>query len=229
MSKVPKSAKPPPVSAKRVFIVEDHPVFRQGLVQMLRNEDGLSVCGEAGDVATALTGIPRLNPDLILVNITLPGESGLSLIKKLRGMAPHIKMLVVSMHDEALYANRVLRAGAAGYILKQEDPEEIVRAIRDVLEGRTYVSEAVLDSKAQASARRGAARQMRPLAQLTDEELQLLELIGRGRVHGEIARALRSNTKSVSARCAEIKKKLGLHGANELVRYAVCWVETGTT
>src|SRR5208282_2400765 len=124
---------------KRVFIVEDHPVFRQGLTQVINAEPGLAVCGEADNVRQALKGITQLKPDVVLVDITLSGKSGLELIKTVRTKDRTIKLLVVSMHDEALYADRVLRAGADGYIMKQEDLEEILHAIRDVLSGRSYV------------------------------------------------------------------------------------------
>jgi len=137
-----------------IYIVEDHPVFREGLAQLVNAEQDLTVCGQAGDAAQALRAIARLKPDLVLVDITLPGKSGLELIKELRPQNHQLKLLVVSMHDEALYANRVLRAGGDGYIMKQEDPEEIIHAIRDVLGGHTYVSEQVMASRSTISQER---------------------------------------------------------------------------
>lgn len=128
----------------KVFIVEDHPVFREGLAQTLNAEPDLSVCGKACSAEQALEAIPRFKPDVVLVDLTLPGKSGLQMIKEIRNTDRNIKLLVVSMHDESLYANRVLRAGGDGYVMKQEDPEEIVRAIRDVLNGYLYVSEEVV-------------------------------------------------------------------------------------
>ncbi|MCX6928797.1 MAG: response regulator transcription factor [Verrucomicrobia bacterium] len=122
---------------KKVFIVEDHPVFREGLAQIINSESDLTVCGEAEDAEHALEAIPGLKPDLVLVDITLPGKGGLELIKELRDLNSSVKLLVLSMHDEALYADRVLRAGGDGYIMKEEDPEEVVHAIRDVLRGHT--------------------------------------------------------------------------------------------
>jgi DNA-binding NarL/FixJ family response regulator len=218
----PESA---PARAK-VFIVEDHPVFRQGLVKMVNAEKDMIVCGEAGDAESALPAIRRTRPDLALVDITLPGRSGLQLIKDLRTMDPKPKFLVVSMHDEALYANRVLRAGGDGYIMKQEDPEEILHAIRDVLSGRIYVSEAVFTGKphAPAGAEPGGAEPR--LDALSDAELQALELIGRGKSPREIARELGLSAREISAQSSRIRKKLGMKNANELLRYAVCWVET---
>jgi DNA-binding NarL/FixJ family response regulator len=212
---------------RKVFIVEDHPVFRQGLRQMVNGEKDLAVCGEAGDAESAFGAIKRLKPDLVLVDITLPGESGLDLIKRVRKAQPASKLLVVSMHDEALYANRVLRAGASGYIMKQEDPDEIVHAIHDVLGGHIYLSEEVLGKRATASSVTEAKASNGTLEQFTDEELEVLECLGQGKTQRETARLLKLSPATVTARCARIKKKLKLKSANELIRYAVCWVETG--
>ena len=162
-------------------MVEDHPAFREGMVQIISGEEDLSVCGAAGDADHALQGIGRLKPDLVLVDITLPGKSGLELIKEIRARKSKVKILVVSMHDEALYADRVLRAGGDGYIMKQEDPEEIVHAIRDVLAGHIYVSEEVLASNAKTSRQPTDRPETRPLDELTDLELNILELLGRGK------------------------------------------------
>jgi len=211
----------------QVFIVEDHPVFRQGLVQMVDAEPDLSVCGQASDAVQALQQIARLKPDLALVDISLPGKSGLELIKELRAVNRSIKLLVVSMHDEALYADRVLRAGGDGYIMKQEDLDEIIHAIRDVLGGRIYVSEEVMDgrSKGRVSPSKTKAR---PLDQLTDAELELLELLGKGRSNTEIARRLWVSVPSLQSRYSRMKRKLNIKTAKALLRYAICWVETGS-
>ncbi|MGA2660148.1 MAG: response regulator transcription factor [Verrucomicrobiota bacterium] len=214
-------------SRKNVFIVEDHPVFREGLVQILGMEPGLRVCGEAGDAEAALRDIPGLKPDLVLVDITLPGKSGLDLIKELRAADRGIKILVVSMHDEALYADRVLRAGGDGYIMKQEDPEEIVLAIHDVLAGRIYVSEAVMAAKSKAPAAQSAEpAHALPLEKLADREIEILHLLGKGKTNAEIARQSGLSLRAVTKSCAEIQKKLDLKNLNELIRYAVCWVES---
>ena len=213
--------------AKRVFIVDDHPVFREGLGQMIESEDDLTVCGEAGDAEHALEIIPGSKPDLVVVDITLPGKSGLELIKELRASRCKVKLLVVSMHDEALYADRVLRAGGDGYIMKQEDPQEIVRAIRDLLGGRIYVSEEVMSGRSEDSSPRVSEPADRPLAQLTDTELEVLELLGQGKTNREIARHLHLDARAVAGHCAQIRRKLELKNTNALIRYAVCWVEKG--
>jgi DNA-binding NarL/FixJ family response regulator len=212
-------------ASKKVFIVEDHPVFREGLVQIINGEGDLMVCGEAGDAEQALRSIPGLKPDLVLVDISLPGKSGLELIKELRARSGGVKLLVLSMHDEALYADRVLRAGGDGCVMKQEDPEEVVHAIRDVLEGRIYVSEQVLAGGKQGSKARGSEPKSRPLGQLTDLELEVLELLGEGKSNLEIARQLHIRPGTASAHGTRIKRKLHLRSTNALIRYAVCWVE----
>ena len=219
----------PAGSRRKIFIVEDHPVFREGLVQIIGGEKDLSVCGEAGDADRALQAIARLKPDLVLVDITLPGKSGLELIKELRSRNDKVRILVVSMHDEALYADRVLRAGGDGYIMKQEDPEEIVHAIRDVLGGHIYVSEEVLSSTAKVALKRISEPKTRSLDELTDLELNILELLGQGKNNHEIARQLHFDVRKVIADCAQMRRKLGLKSDNALIRFAVCWVEGGVS
>lgn len=212
-------------AAKKIFIVEDHPVFREGMVQMLGSETGLEVCGEAGNAERAFPAIVRLKPDLVLVDITLPGKSGLELIREIRAVDRTVKLLVVSMHDEAIYADRVLRAGADGYIMKQEDFPEIIRAIRDVLSGHIYVSEEVLSNNGEGAQSPQSQTKARSLADLSDSELEVLELLGRGKSNPEIARQLRIGVKAVTACGNRIRKKLKFKTANQLIRYAVCWVE----
>jgi DNA-binding NarL/FixJ family response regulator len=212
----------------RIFMVEDHPTFREGLAQILNGEKEFTVCGHAATVAQALPRIERLKPDLILVDISLPGKSGLELIKMLRMTDRTVKILVLSMHDEALYVARVLRAGGNGYIMKQESPEEIIYAIRDVLAGHIYVSEEVLAANRKLSSQKaGSKAKSRPLDQLTDEELQLLEFLGRGMSDPEIARKLGLRAGQLAAACARIRQALNVNNMNALIRYAVCWVEGG--
>lgn len=214
---------------RKIVLVDDHPVFREGLAQILDAETDLAVCGQAGDAASALKLITRLQPDLALVDISLPGESGLKLIKRLRAMPCELKILVVSMHDEAFYANRALRAGADGYIMKQEDPEEIVQAVRDVLEGRIYVSEQVTASNASAPPAASSRESSGPLDQISDLQLEVLELIGHGKSNAEIAAHLRLDARTVASHHAQIQKKLKLKSGHDLLRYAVRWVESQAT
>lgn len=220
-----KSKKAPAQSRKKIFLVEDHPIFRQGLVQILNSEKNLFLCGTAGNVDEALSAIARTKPDLVLVDISLPGRSGLELIKEIRLTNRTVKLLVLSMHDEAIYAARVLRAGGDGYIMKQEDPDEIVDAIRDVLEGHIYVSEEVMESTQNGDSHKHTGQKARPMDQLADSDLEVLELIGRGNSTREIARKLRQSERTVTALRSKIRKKLKLKNARALLRYAVCWVE----
>jgi len=212
----------------QIFMVEDHPTFREGLAQILNGEKDLTVCGEAATAREALQRINQLKPDLVLVDLTLPGTSGLELIKKLRKTNRTVKLLVLSMHDEALYVNRVLRAGGDGFIMKQESPEEIVNAIRDILAGHIYVSEEVLADNPKISTQpAGAKAILRPLDRLTDDELQVLELLGQGMSDPEIARQLGLRAGQLAAAGRRIRKSLNLNSTNALIRYAVCWVESG--
>jgi DNA-binding NarL/FixJ family response regulator len=214
-------------TARRVFIVEDHPVFREGLVRMVGTEKDLEICGEAGDYEVGLKSIQRFRPDIVLVDLELPGKSGLDLIKKIRSLKLPVKLLVVSMYDEALYADRVLRAGGDGYIMKEESPEEIIHAIRDVLDGHIYLSEEVLASQTKSPSKPAKSSEENLLDQLSDLELNVLELLGRGQNNDEIADKLGLKVKEISNHCADIRKKLKLKTDNALIRYAVCWVETG--
>lgn len=217
----------PTQPVKGIYIVEDHPVFREGLVQILNHEADLTVRGEAGSAETAFKEIVRLRPDLVLVDISLPGRSGLELIRQIRAVNKEVKILVVSMHDEAVYADRALRAGADGYIMKQEDFGEILRAMRDVLSGLIYVSEAVMEHVDAEADPAGDLATGRSLDKLADVELEILELLGYGKSNAEIAKKLGLSTKAVMASCAAIRSKLKFDTNNQLIRYAVCWVEEG--
>src|SRR5262245_50211004 len=174
---------------KRAFIVDDHPVFREGLVGLVKREPDLMVCGEAATASHALTAIESAKPDLVLADIGLPGKSGLELLKDLRAMCPELAVLVISMYEETLYAERVLRAGARGYLMKQEGPENILRAMRQVLEGQTYVSERMSVRILNVfSGRSDKARS--PIARLSDREFEILQLIGQGKDSSAIAKQL---------------------------------------
>jgi DNA-binding NarL/FixJ family response regulator len=213
---------------KKIFLVEDHPTFREGLAQILEKERDLAICGWADNASDALAAILRLKPDLALVDITLPGKSGLELIKEIRKTKLSVKLLVVSMHDEALYANRVLQAGGDGYIMKQEDSAEIIQAIRDVLGGHIYLSEDVFaDSRREQKGVKSASQ--RAFEQLDDLDLEILALIGHGKSPAEIARQLHLAVRQINTKFGKIRRKLHFKNPTALIRYAVCWNETGAT
>jgi DNA-binding NarL/FixJ family response regulator len=212
----------------KVLILDDHPVFREGLAQLISSEPDMLVCGQARTAAEALKAVPRLKPDLALIDLQLPDQSGLEVIKKLRAAGSKVKLLVVSMHDEAVYANRVLRLGADGYIMKSEDASEIIEAVRDVVNGHLYLSEAILAAMHGRSQRpRPEKKPENPLDRLTDHELEILERLGRGLSNEEIAKDLNCAPQEIVAGGNAIKKKLGVKTDNALVRYAVCWIESG--
>ena len=214
---------PKPKESARIFIVDDHPVFRDGLAGVIRQAPGFAVCGEADSAPAALTAIERLKPQLVLVDLSLPGRGGLELIKDLRAVRPETSVLVISMHDEALYAERVLRAGGQGYIMKQEGPEKILEAIRMVLAGQIYLSGKM------SSRILGVLSGRRPespsaISQLTDRQLEILQLTGEGLDSHAIAKMLHLSFKTVDAHRAQIRERLGLKNYTELISYAARWV-----
>ena len=207
----------------RIFIVDDHPLVRSGFHQLIAGEPDLSVCCEAGSVAEALEQLTVHEPDLAIVDISLPDGNGLDLIKRMRARAPHMGVLVASMHDEDLLAERALRAGAMGYINKQEAAEQVIGAIRQILKGRIYVSEAVAERLLRSVADHGGDVQHSPVEFLSDRELEVFDLIGRGLGTGDIAERLHLSVKTIETYRANIKKKLRLKTAAELSRSAIQW------
>jgi len=214
-----------PPERKKIFIVDDHPVFREGLVVLVKREADLAVCGEADTAVAALEGIKKLQPDLVLADIGLPGKSGMELIKDLQALCPEIPVLVISMHDETLYAERVLRAGGRGYIMKQEGPERILQGIRQTLAGQLYLSPKMSGRVLDAISGRNA-RNRPPVARLTDRELEILQLLGQGKDSHAIAAQLNLSVKTVDAHRGNIKEKLNLESGTELICFAARWVET---
>jgi DNA-binding NarL/FixJ family response regulator len=211
---------------KRIFIVDDHPMMRQGLAQLIGAEPDLMVCGEAEDAGRALDAVGTLKPDLVLADISLPGKNGLELIKDLQAMQPGLQVLVISMHDESLYAERVLRAGGRGYIMKQEGGKKLMQAMRQVLEGRIYVSEKISAGILETLSGGRAGIQGSPMEKLSDRELEVFQLIGQGKGTRDVADALHLSVKTVDVHRANIKAKLKLNSASELIRYAVRWTES---
>jgi DNA-binding NarL/FixJ family response regulator len=212
----------------RVFIVDDHPIVRQGLAQMINQEADLTVCGEAEDAQAALQAVAQLHPDLILVDLSLKGGSGLDLIRSLRARQSTLPVLVVSMHDESLYVERVLRAGARGYIMKHEATDIMMSAIRRVLRGEIYVSNKMM-TKLLGRLLPGDSPDTNTsiLERLSNRELEIFRLIGEGHNTRHIAAVLHVSIKTVESHRAHIKEKLQLHDTTELVRYAMQWVENG--
>ena len=213
-------------SAKqRILIVDDHPMMRQGLAQLINSEPDLTVCCEADTARQAFEAIGQGKPDLALVDISLPDKSGLELIKDLHALHPELRVLVVSMHDESLYAERVLRAGGRGYVMKQEGGRKLMEAIRHVLSGQIYVSEKMSARILEifSGGRRDGTGS--PVGRLTDREFEVFQLIGQGKGTREIAGHLKLSVKTVEVHRARIKEKLGIKSATDLVRFAVRWAD----
>ncbi|MBI5444533.1 MAG: response regulator transcription factor [Deltaproteobacteria bacterium] len=210
---------------RRVYIVEDHPVFRLGLKELINQEQDLEVCGEAGEIAGALADIGKLRPDLVIVDLCLRGRSGLELIREIRARLDGVRVLVLSMYDEALYGERALLAGARGYIMKQEASECIVQAVRRVLEGKIFLSETLTGGILDKLAGGPACLDEAPLGRLTEREAEVLQLIGQGLTTCEIADRLSLSAKTIGTYRERIKEKLHLRSGAELVRYAVRCLE----
>lgn len=210
----------------RLLILDDHPMMREGLAQLINNEPDLIVCGQAGTGVEGLELVTKLKPDLLLADISLPDRSGIEVIKDSLALHPEVPVLVISMHDETLYAERILRAGARGYIMKQEGGQKLMAAIRQVLNGKVYVSEKMSASILESFSGRAASASRTAMQKLSDREFEVLQLIGQGKGTSEIAKQLNLSAKTVEAHRANMKRKLELKTGPELVRYAVRWVET---
>jgi len=213
-------------TAKQLLIVDDHPMMRTGLGQLIDNEPDLVVAAEADNARQAQEAVIKQEFDLILLDISLPDKNGLELIKDIKALKPDLAILVVSMHDESLYAERVLRAGARGYIMKQEGGKKFLQAIRRVLDGGIYVSEKMSSHILEIFSGHPTGQSASPVARLSDREFEVFQLIARGSDTGAIARQLHVSVKTIEAHRVHIKEKLQLKTANDLVRYAVRWVET---
>lgn len=213
-------------TARRVLIVDDHPMMRTGLAQLIGNEDDLKVCAEADNAGQALDAVAKQKFDLMLLDISLPDKNGLELIKDIRALKPELPILVVSMHDEMIYAERVLRAGARGYIMKQEGGQKFLVAIRQVLAGKVFVSEKMSARILENFSGNKAENSGSPVQRLSDREFEVFQLIGQGIGTRDIAGRLHLSVKTVEVHRANIKEKLQLTTATELVRYAVRWLDS---
>jgi len=209
-----------------VLIVDDHPVVRQGLAQLINQEQDLEVRGYAEDAHAAMQAIKDVRPDMVIVDISLKDTSGMDLIKDMKIQFPNLPILTLSMHDESLYAERALRAGARGYIMKHEATERVITAIRRVLAGEIYVSDSMAAKMVSKLATGAAPRSASPVESLSDRELEVFRLIGEGHKTREVADKLHLSVKTIETYRAHIKEKLAFRDGNELFRFAVEWVNS---
>jgi len=210
--------------AKRIVIVDDHPLFRKGLEQLIHSDGSFAVCGEASNAAEAMDVIRKVDLDLAIVDLSLPGANGIELIKNIRAEFPKLPILVLSMHDESLYALRALRAGAEGYVMKHEAMANVVQAIHEVFSGRPYLSPAMASQVITKFAQDPSKGEVDAMERLSDRELEILELIGKGNEVPQIAKTLHLSPKTVETHRAHIKEKLNLANARQVARFAVQWV-----
>ena len=218
--------KKPTKSKTLILVVDDHPMMRQGLAALINNEPDLTVCCEAESAGQAMDAIALRKPDLVLADITLPDKSGLELIKDIQAMHPGLRVLVVSMHDESLYAERVLRAGGRGYVMKQEGGKRLMEGIRRVLAGDVYVSDKMSKRILEIFTGQRSTSSGSPVERLTDREFEVFQLIGEGKATRDIAGKLHLSVKTVEVHRLHIKEKLELKTSAELIHFAVRWVES---
>jgi DNA-binding NarL/FixJ family response regulator len=207
----------------RVFIVDDHPLVREGLTNLINGQVDLFVCGEAEDSAQAINGIAKARPDVALIDISLANESGLELVKQLAKQFSRVALIILSMHDETLYAERALRAGARGYVMKHETSKSVLASIRRVLGGGVYVSERIVNRMALRVTSSHEQVAGSPVERLSDRELEIFRLLGQGRTTSQIAADLNLSVKTVQAYCARAKEKFGVTSLTELLRAAIRW------
>jgi DNA-binding NarL/FixJ family response regulator len=212
---------------KKIVIVDDHPVMRLGLTALIDAEPELTVCGEASTARSALSVIRKSQPDLVIVDLMLKGLSGLDVVKKMKTRHPEIPSLILSMHDESVYAERALRAGASGYVTKQQLDDTVLKAIRCVLDGGKYMSKAVQAKLAEKFLGGQTLQNNSPLDALSDRELEVFRMIGEGRSTRQVAKRLSLSIKTIESHQEHIKQKLTLSSSTELVHRAIEWVESG--
>jgi DNA-binding NarL/FixJ family response regulator len=208
---------------RTVFVVDDHPLLRQGLALLINQQRDLEVCGEAEEAQAAMQAISQKTPDIMIVDISLNGPDGLDLLKNIRVSYPDLPILILSMHDEAIYAERALRARANGYIMKQEATEKVLIAVRRILGGEVYLSDRMANKMLQQYIGGSPAALHSRISTLSDRELEVFCLIGEGRGTREIAEELHLSIKTVETYQAHIKEKLRLHSGRELIQHAIQW------
>jgi DNA-binding NarL/FixJ family response regulator len=214
---------------RKIFLVDDHPLVREWLTNLINQQPDLIVCGESESAPEALAAIGRNRPDAAIVDISLKDSSGLDLIKSLKEIHPDVSVLALSMHDEFLYAERALRAGAKGYIMKRETTRKVVEAVRRVLDGKLYISNNVAEALAEKSVSGKTAKDQNPIEHLSDRELEVFEMLGQGLGTRQIADNLKVSIKTVQVYCARMKEKLNVGSATELLREAIRWNESKAT
>lgn len=207
----------------RVLLVDDHPIVRQGLGLLIDRESDLSVCGEAEGAHSAFHAITTLRPDIVVLDISLSGPDGLDVLKEIRTKSASLPVLILSMHEESIYAERAMRAGANGYIMKQEATEKVLVAIRRILQGEVYLSDRLTNSLLRQYVGGNAPLKSSPLVNLTDRELEVFRLIGEGRGTRQIADELHVSVKTIESYQAHIKDKLALRNSRELLQHAIEW------
>ena len=212
-------------SKRTVFVIDDHPIVREGLTQLINREPDLTVCGTAEDIYEALKAMQTLKPDIALADISLKGSDGIELIKNLKIRMPALPVLVLSIHDESIYAPRALRAGARGFIMKQEATENVLLALRRVLSGEIYLSKRMANKMLQQFVGASGTAQKFSIDRLSDRELEVFRLIGQGHGTRRIAEELRLSVKTVESYREHIKEKMTLSDASELVQHAIQWLQ----
>ncbi len=217
------SEKPSQFAKKAVLVVDDHPLMRQGLALLINQQQDMRVCGEAEEAHAAMIAISQLRPDIVILDISLNGPDGLDLLKNLRVTDPDLPVLILSMHDEAIYAERALRARANGYIMKQEATEKVLIAVRRILNGEVYLSDRMSNKMLQQYIGGTPSMIQSRIASLSDRELEVFRLIGEGRATREIAEELHLSVKTVETYQAHIKEKLALRSGRELIQHAIQW------
>jgi DNA-binding NarL/FixJ family response regulator len=224
MKEPAKVAAPTEIAKKRILLVDDHPIFRHGLEDLLKKQDDLMICGHADSAPAALEKMRNLHPDLAIVDVSINGANGIELVKQMKAEVPHLAILVLSMHDESLYALRALKAGALGYVMKAEALQHVIEAVRRVLDGRIFVSprfgEQLIFKAVHGSENGGPS----PVDRLSDRELEVLMMLGKGHNTKSIAKGLNLSVKTIETHRAHIKEKLGFSDASEMVRFAIDWV-----
>jgi DNA-binding NarL/FixJ family response regulator len=224
-----RKLQPPPVATPKtieILLVDDHPIVRQGLTSLIEQEADLRVCGEAADADQALDLVRSLNPDIAIIDVSLKESNGLELVKQIKAEYAHLPMLVLSMHDEQMYAPRALKAGAKGYIMKQEAPTLLIDALRQILKNEIYLSSRMTSQMVSHAVSGQPMETLSPMDRLTDRELEVFEAIGRGLSTRQIADQLHRSVKTIEAHREHIKDKVGLKNAAELSRRAFQWIES---